>query len=112
MNKLTTFSSDEGNNSEVMESLQIHLDNTKIKKGFFEILNGGWQMKSEMTLPFEVSAEKVQHKLGRLLGGEVDCYNEDGRLKFSQSGGVGSNNEMAILHDMMEYDVVKKKVWK
>lgn len=113
MNKLTTFSSDkeiESTDSQAMQVLQAQLDNTKIDNGFFEILNGGWQKQSEMTLPFEVDATKVQHKLSRVMGGDVDLYSEEGKLKFRRSD--GGSDEVAVLHGMKEYEAVQKRVWK
>jgi hypothetical protein len=114
MNKLTTFSSEKGidiNDSEVMKSLQIYLDDTKIKKGFFEILNGGWQKQHEMTLPFDVDAKRIIHKLGRVLGGEVELTIDDNTLKFKHAN-ENEGNETVVLHDVAEYDLVKKKVWR
>lgn len=110
MNKLIKFSVDK-NDSEVNIGVSEQLVDTKIEKGFFEILNVGWQNKHEMTLPFEVSTDKVCQKLSRVFVGEVDMFEENGIIKFMQTGSA-KGAETMVLHDVGEYENVKKRVWK
>lgn len=110
MNKLIKFSV-EDSNDEVTNILTEQLNNTKIEKGFFEILNVGWQNNHEMTLPFDVSMDKVFSKVARRFEGMVELIEDDGVISF-RNPDDGKEAETMVLHDMKDLEAVRKKVWK
>ena len=95
-----------------LEEVQSQLDKTKIKKGFLEIENGGWQKKHGMTLPFEITAKNVWQKLTSDTDVSVKVFKEGKLLKFMRYSHDEPTGASVTLHSMKDYDSVKKAVWK
>ena len=95
-----------------LEEVQCQLDKTKIKKGFLEIENGGWQKKHGMTLPFEITAKNVWQKLTSNTDVSVKVFKEGKLLKFMRYSHDEPTGASVTLHSMKDYESVKKAVWK
>jgi len=96
-----------------MEEVQNLLDTTKIKNGFLEIENGGWQRQHGMTSPFDISASNVISKISGNMGGDVTIhvFKEGHKLKFTRFSHDEPTGAGVTLHSMKDYDKVNNAVW-
>jgi hypothetical protein len=91
--------------------VQAQLNKTKIKKGFLEIHNGGWQKKHGMSLPFEVNSTNLVEKLRDNTDTTVEVYKEGRVLKFKRYSHDEPTGANVTLHSMNNYDKVKNSIW-
>jgi hypothetical protein len=95
-----------------LEEVQNQLNKTKIKDGFLEIENGGWQRQHGMTLPFEITAETLWHKISSDNDVTVKVFKEGQKLKFMRYSHDEPTGACITLHSTKNYEKVKKVVWK
>lgn len=92
--------------------LSDEIKKTKIKDGFLEIENGGWQNQHGMTLPFELSAQKVWEKVSGGNDVTVEIHKEGQKLRFKRFSHDEPTGADITLHNVKNYDKVKKSIWK
>lgn len=93
------------------EELAYALTKTKIKQGFLEIHNGGWQHQHGMTPMFDINASSV---LDKLLGsGEstIEMYKQGHKLGFMRYSHDEPTGADITLHSGRHFEQVENEVF-
>lgn len=91
--------------------LDTQLKKTKIKQGFLEINNGGWQRQHGMTPMFEVETYEVLSKLFDCGEATIKMYKEGHNLGFIRYSHDEPTGATITLHSGRDFEQVENEVF-
>jgi hypothetical protein len=94
-----------------MMTIEEEIKKTKIKSGFLEILNGGWQNQHGFCQSFDIDAQSVVSKIcGSNPNITIKVLKEGHKLKFIRYSHDEPTGAQIILHSKKEFNRVESEV--
>jgi hypothetical protein len=94
-----------------LDELTSELKKTRIKEGFLEIHNGGWQQQHGMTPVFDIDAAAVVSKLLSVGDATIEMYKIGHKLGFMRYSHDEPAGARITLHSKKDSDRVHKEIF-